>query len=131
MANELVLFVCDSGAAKSLIAAQHFNRIAETRGVLARAQAAGLEPDREVPRHIVAGLAADGFEVKDYVPHLLTNELVESAIRLVSFDCDVTPRAPRQRVEMWSGIPPTTDGYERTREAIVTKVEGMFGRRAG
>lgn len=51
MAEPTVLFVCLHGAAKSVIAASYFQRLAAERGVKVRAVFAGTEPEPEVARH--------------------------------------------------------------------------------
>src|SRR5262245_44043426 len=43
-----VLFVCLHGAAKSVVAAAHFRRVAAARGLAVDAAAAGTEPDPEL-----------------------------------------------------------------------------------
>jgi protein-tyrosine-phosphatase len=61
MRNPNVLFVCLHGSAKSLIAAEYFNRLAAARGLAARAASAGTEPDDAIPRRVTQGLGADGM----------------------------------------------------------------------
>src|SRR4030095_5910958 len=56
-----VLFVCLHGAAKSVVAAAHFRRLASARGLSISAVAAGTEPDPELARAAVKGLAAEGL----------------------------------------------------------------------
>jgi hypothetical protein len=58
-----VLFVCLHGSAKSLIAAEYFNRLAAARGIGARATSAGTEPDDTIPPHVTRGLGDDGIDV--------------------------------------------------------------------
>ena len=53
---EKVLFVCLHGAAKSLIAARHLERLARERGIGIRAEFAGTEPDPQLTPAAVAGL---------------------------------------------------------------------------
>src|SRR5688572_249911 len=43
-----VLFVCEHGSAKSVVAAAHFNRIAADRGLPFRAISRGTAPDPEM-----------------------------------------------------------------------------------
>jgi arsenate reductase (thioredoxin) len=62
------LFVCLHGSAKSVIAAEHFTRLARERGLQYRGESAGIEPDSEVPALVVAGLAGNGIEIGGYVP---------------------------------------------------------------
>src|SRR5438132_307040 len=58
-----VLFVCLHGSAKSLIALEHFRRLAQQRGVEVQADWAGIEPDAEIPPRVVQGLLGDGIDV--------------------------------------------------------------------
>ena len=66
-----VVFVCEHGSVKSLIAASYFIRRARERGLAVRAVARGAAPDAQVPESVVQGLSAAGFEVSAYVPGLL------------------------------------------------------------
>jgi len=61
--RQRVLFVCLHGSAKSLIAAEYFNRLASARGLDASATSAGTEPDDAIPPRVVSGLAGDGIDV--------------------------------------------------------------------
>src|SRR6266550_4298839 len=56
-----VLFVCLHGAAKSVVGAAHFRRLAAARGLAVDAVAAGTEPDAALAAGAVKGLAADGL----------------------------------------------------------------------
>jgi protein-tyrosine-phosphatase len=49
--DKTIIFVCEHGAAKSVIAAAYFNRFAEQRGLNLRAAARGTNPDdRNYPK---------------------------------------------------------------------------------
>jgi hypothetical protein len=54
---KIVAFVCQNGAAKSLIAAQHMIRLARDRGVAHSATTLGPEPDPEMRSDVHRGLA--------------------------------------------------------------------------
>src|SRR5712691_3153907 len=56
-----VLFVCLHGAAKSVVAAAHFRRLASARGLALDAVATGTEPDAELGPGAVKGLAGEGL----------------------------------------------------------------------
>ena len=122
-----VLFVCLHGAAKSLIAARHFERLARSRGFRVECQCAGLEPDPEVPPHVIAGLAADGFDVSEARPALATSHTLAAADRVVAFGCDLSPLGAREDVVRWDGVPDVSDGYEAARDAIVGRLRGLLG----
>lgn len=53
-----VLFVCLHGAAKSVLAAADFERLAAERGLDLVADSAGTEPDPEIAPGVVAALRA-------------------------------------------------------------------------
>src|SRR5437867_2189588 len=122
-----ILFVCLHGSAKSLIAAEHLNRLARSRGLALRAESMGLEPDVEVPPAVIEGLAADGIDVRGYTPRRVSTERLIAAMRIVSFGCDVRAMAPATtRVEQWDDLPMVSDGFAKARDAIVARVERLL-----
>src|SRR5579864_843197 len=101
--QSLVLFVCLHASAKSLIAAEYFNRLAAERRLPFRAISAGTEPDNAVPPHVVAGLRGDGYDVSRRVPEGLTRELAAPARIAISFEPELADYvAPGCIVECWS-----------------------------
>jgi arsenate reductase len=122
-----VLFVCLHGSAKSLIAATHFNRMAESRALPWRGESAGIEPDARVPEPVIRGLATDGIDVRDYRPRPLTAEQIDGAPRVVSFGCDLVP-SPSDTVitERWDDLPLVSEGYDTARDAIVARVTRLL-----
>lgn len=118
-----VLFVCLHGAAKSVVGAAHFRRLAAERGLAIDAVAAGTEPDPELGPGAVKGLAADGLTATPARPRPVTLYDLESAARVVSFGCDIAP--PKgQQVDQWD-VPAVSDGYAAARERIVTNLERL------
>jgi protein-tyrosine-phosphatase len=124
-----VLFVCLHGAAKSVIGAAHFRRLAAARGLAIGAVAAGMEPDPQLAPGAVKGLAGEGLQPSLRRPRPVTLHDLDSAVRVVSFGCDVVA-APSQRVEQWD-VPPVSDGYEAARDRIVAHVETLVAELAG
>lgn len=121
-----ILFICLHGSAKSLIAAEHWNRLAEAAGNETRAVSLGIDPDPAVPGPVVAGLARDGFDVRTYVPRLATADQLRVAGHIVSFGCELPGVPASVSVEQWSDLPMVSDGYDVARDAIVARVEGLF-----
>lgn len=124
-----VLFVCLHGAAKSVVGAAHFRRLAAARDLAIDAVAAGVEPDREFALKAVKGLAGDGLAVAPGHPRPVTLYDLATATRVVSFGCDVAP-ARGQRVDQWD-VPAVSDGYEAARDRIVANVERLVTELAG
>jgi protein-tyrosine-phosphatase len=118
-----VLFVCQHGAGKSVVAAAHFRRLAAGRGLAVGAVAAGTEPDREHGPAAEKGLAAEGLRATTARPRPVTLYDLESAARVVSFGCDIAP-AKGQRVDQWDA-PAVSDGYPAARDHIVAHVERL------
>jgi protein-tyrosine-phosphatase len=123
-----VLFVCQHGAAKSVVGAAHFRRIAAARGLAMDAVAAGTEPDAELGPRAVKGLAADGLTAAPARPRPVTLYDLEAATHVVSFGCEVAPR--HARVEQWD-VPNVSDGYDAARDQIVGRVERLVDALAG
>ena len=118
-----VLFVCQHGAAKSVVAAAHFRRLAAARGLAIDAAAAGTEPDPELGPGAVKGLAGDGLRAAPARPRPVTVYDLESATRVVSFGCDIAP-AKGQPVDQWD-VPAVSEGYAAARDRIVANVERL------
>jgi protein-tyrosine-phosphatase len=118
-----VLFVCLHGAAKSVIGAAHFRRLAAERGLSIGAVAAGTEPDAALAPGAVKGLAGEGLTPAPSHPRPVTLYDLSSAARVVSFGCPVGP-VKGQRVEQWD-VPNVSDGYGSARDRIVANVERL------
>ena len=118
-----VLFVCEHGSAKSVIAAAHFERMARDRGLNARATSRGTDPDAEYPPHVLAGLADDGLAPLDDHPVRLSAKDLDEAVHIVAF-CS-TESLPA-RAEKWHDVAPVSDGYVRAREEIVDRLERLL-----
>ena len=125
-----VLFVCLHGGAKSLIAAQYFNRLARERGLMLGAECAGLDPYDEVPEPVVAGLAGDGFDVQGYVPRKLDTEIIGNAAHVVTFGCELDRGGADMLAERWDDVPMVSDGFERARDEIVARVSRLVDKLA-
>src|SRR5215470_19120209 len=57
----VVIFVCEHGAAKSILSAALFNKLARERRLNFRAIARGTNPDPDISPKVAAGLRADGL----------------------------------------------------------------------
>jgi protein-tyrosine-phosphatase len=76
---EQVVFVCEHGAAKSVIAAAYFNKLAAERGLRARAVARGAAPQENLAKSAVNGLGADGIAAGLEAPQPLTADDVRGS----------------------------------------------------
>lgn len=121
-----VVFVCLHGAAKSVVAAEHFKRLAAARGLAVDVRARGTEPDPELTPAAVAGLRADGVEMGAARPRLVTRGDLEGAWRVVAFGCDLTALAPPEAVvERWD-VPAVSEGYAAARDAMIPRLHQLL-----
>ena len=79
-----VVFVCDHGSVKSLMAASLFNEAAARRGLRVRAVSRGVNPDAGVPAAIATAMKRDGFDVGNFHPQALSEQDVAGAARVVA-----------------------------------------------
>jgi protein-tyrosine-phosphatase len=123
-----VLFVCLHGAAKSVLGAAYFQRLADGRGVKLRAEFVGTQPDAELAPRVARELRADGIDLGERRPRALTPADVTTASRIVSFGCDLGGLAGDREVERWDDVPNVSDGYEAARDAIVKRLPDLLAR---
>ena len=122
-----ITFVCLHGSAKSLIAAEYLNRIAAERGIAIGATSAGVEPDPNIPPHVVGGLRDKGFDVSGRKPASAAAANLLGAHRVIAFGCDLGTVAPEgTSVEQWSDCPAVSDGFEPAWAYITAHVEDLL-----
>jgi len=126
-ASHAVLFVCEHGAAKSVVAAAQFNKLAAERGLPFRAVSRGTAPDPTVPARISDGLKAQGLIVPaGFSPVLVTSEDVNAAARVVTFDVTLSIATDVSRLDRWDSLPAFSDGYVPASAAIAAKVDTLL-----
>jgi arsenate reductase (thioredoxin) len=114
-----ILFVCEHGAAKSILAATYFNKLASEKGLKIRALARGTHPDLELSQKTVSGLLADGLSPSNERPIKLSSTDLENARQLVIF-CEL-PIEYRSNVIVheWQDVPPVSEDYVMARDKIL------------
>ena len=124
--DQTIVFVCEHGSAKSVVAAAHFNRLAAERGLELRAVSRGTDPDAGIAPNAEAGLRADGLVVVERSPAKLTQEDAAGAARLVTF-CELPEGcAAAATVERWDGVPPVSEDYEKARDEMVERIRRLL-----
>lgn len=121
-----ILFVCEHGAAKSVIAASYFNKLAGEKKLTIRAIARGTNPDKALSPKTITGLQTDGLTPTESVPQELSVTEVESAQYVVAF-CELPEEYQSSAViEQWDGVPPVSGDYEKARDAIVERIHRLI-----
>ena len=128
-----VLFVCEHGNVKSLMAASYFNELARSRGLPFRAVSRGLAPDSDtVPDFVKTPLAAEGFDVSTFRPQRLTEDDIVASDRVIgiSTTLPVDAAAMTAKTEQWNDVPAASTDYARSRDSIRAHVEDLLQRLA-
>lgn len=121
---ESILFVCEHGAAKSVVAAAHFNRLANEAGLRVRAVARGTDPDATLTPQAVAGLTQDGLKPIDDAPVSLTSADITGAGRVIAFGSLLLP-AGATATESWTHVPAVSEDYARARDAMMPELQRL------
>src|SRR6266481_3434079 len=80
-AKPTVVFVCEHGSAKSIIAAAEFERMTKERGLDLNILARGANPDAEIPKLVRDGLKADGYDLGDFKPTRVSEKDLKGAVK--------------------------------------------------
>lgn len=121
---DVIVFVCQHGAAKSVIAAAYFNKLAAERHLNFHAIARGVTPQPDVSPSTIEGLQKDGVPISKQKPQALTREDVEHAVRVIAFCPVPASLAKGHRVESLE-VASAMDGYEALRDAILVRVKDL------
>ena len=126
--NSIIVFVCEHGAAKSILAAAYFNKLAGEKDLNLKAVARGTNPDQELSPETLDGLYADGLTPTESVPRKLSLTEVESAQRIITF-CELPveyqEKAP---IELWDDVPPVSENFEKARNAIIERIGQLLNK---
>jgi protein-tyrosine-phosphatase len=124
-AEPTVVFVCEHGAAKSVIATAYFNKIAAERGLRARAIYRGTNPQADLSVRTIKGLQDDGLAVPEEKPSAITSADVEAAAVIFAIGCTLpTSALASGKSGNWEDVPDDL-GYGPQRDAIKKHVERL------
>jgi len=122
--DKTILFVCEHGAAKSVIATAYFDKLAKERGLRYRATFRGTNPDPTLAAAAVEGLKSDGIDTRGWTPQLVTRKDLDAAARVVTMGCNVPGKeAVAGKLMEWNDISSPSQNYAVARDEIVKRVE--------
>ena len=122
--SQTVVFVCEHGTVKSVVALAYFRQLAQQRHLSIRAISRGTAPDSSVPSLVRDGLRRDGLLLGPFTPSRFSLDDLASAIVVISFDQPtvmnlVDGRVPTTR---WDGLPSVSENYSIARDSIRHRV---------
>ena len=121
-----VIFVCQHGAAKSVIATAYFNKLAAERGLPYRATFRGATPQDDLSVRAVEGLKADGVAIPSGKPTAISEADVTGATHIFAIGCTLPSMAKTSgKASDWTDVP-DDQGYGPMRDAIVRHVTALL-----
>jgi arsenate reductase (thioredoxin) len=118
----VIIFVCEHGAAKSILSAAIFNKMAGERGLNIRAIARGTNPDPEISAKVTSGLQADRLEPSESAPKKISKTDLVGARRVITF-CALPDDYPGSiQVENWDAVLPAIEDYGKARDKLAERI---------
>ena len=130
--HSTIVFVCEHGSSKSLVAAELFNRAAQQRGIPARAISRAVSEktvEAAVPPRLVRSLSGDGFDDASFRPQPLTTGEAKNAshVVVINYDADVDAAGGRP-LEHWTIAHPVTLEYDGAKAELSSGIDALMER---
>jgi arsenate reductase (thioredoxin) len=121
----LVLFVCGHGAAKSVLAAAAFGRLAKAAGLAIDVQAAGIDPDATIAPAVIDVLPKETRTVPPQ-PRRVTEGDLARASRIVTFDLEASDLPTTAHADQrWDGLPSAGQDPEAFLAAVTPRAAAL------
>lgn len=120
-----VVFVCEHGAALSVVSAAFFNKFAKEQHLDMHARARGIIPTENLASSASHGLKADGVPSEVQKPQVLSQDDLLHADYVVTFAPLPAKYSTSAPVETWNDVP-TDAGYDKWRDAILVHMRRLL-----
>ncbi len=124
-----IVFICEHGAARSLIAAKYLEKLTKQNGLNTKIIFRGISPDSVLHEGSKAGLLQDGLYVsQDEKPQALVEEDLKKAHLVITIDCKL-PQAfenYNDKLISYEGVPSINKDYGAARDTIIRISEDVL-----
>ncbi|HEV2983555.1 MAG TPA: hypothetical protein VGX46_04165 [Vicinamibacterales bacterium] len=125
--DQSIVFVCEHGAALSVIATTLFNKLSAERGLPQRAVYRGVDPQADLSVATLKGLREDGLLLPTDKPTAITGADVAAATHVFAIAYALPSAASSSgKEEDWSDVPLVSGGFAAARDAIRRHVEHLI-----
>src|SRR5262245_53036282 len=124
--NRQIVFVCEHGAALSVVSAAYFNKLAKEEHLNVHAIARGTAPQQDIAASAEKGLREDGVVSETKRPEALTEKDATGSLRIVAFCAIPDEYSKVATVLTWNDVPPTGVDYAAARDAILRHVRELI-----
>jgi arsenate reductase len=117
-----VVFVCEHGSAKSVIAAAYFNKLAKERNISWHAVSRGTNPDAEISPKTRKLLTSEDLLDNSVIPQKISQADVDASQTVILFYPLPEHIKSGDKTLNWLEIRSMNDDYLKLRDDIVSKV---------
>lgn len=121
-----IVFVCEHGAALSVVSAAYFNKFAQQQHLDWHAVARGVTPQENMSVSAIAGLKKDGVPSEVVKPQAITQEDLDRADYVVTFLPLPEKLVVKTPVESWDDVKWAPSEYANVRDAILQHLENLL-----
>jgi arsenate reductase (thioredoxin) len=120
-----IVFVCEHGAALSVVSAAYFNKAAREQHLNWHAVARGVTPQENLSVSAEAGLKKDGVPSEVVKPQAVTQADLDHADYVVTFLPLPDGLVVRSPIEKWYDVKWTPSDYGNTRDEILKHLQQL------
>ncbi|HEY5826628.1 MAG TPA: hypothetical protein VIT44_19810 [Cyclobacteriaceae bacterium] len=121
-----IVFVCEHGSAKSVIAATYFNKLAKENNLPWEAVARGTSPDQSISPKTKQLLVEDNLFDENFVPKKLSQEDVNAAKQVILFYELPKTIQSKDNVQSWQEVQAKNEDFKKLRDDIVLKITPLI-----
>jgi len=121
-----IVFVCEHGSAKSVIAATYFNKLAKERNIPWQAVARGTHPDAEISPKTRKLLADENLLDNTFTPQRLSQQDVDKAKQVFLFYALPESILGGNKIHYWRDINTVNDDFRKLRDDILARVTPLI-----
>jgi arsenate reductase len=124
--DKKILFVCEQGTSKSMIAASYFNKLAEERKLPWRAESCGTNPTDTIPDKVLDGLRSDRVQIVSTKTRKAQQSDIDKADKVILFYSLPANLKSNNKTSLWNNMPSVSEDYGKARDAITLKVKHLI-----
>jgi arsenate reductase (thioredoxin) len=120
--SKKIVFVCEHGSAKSIIAVSYFNKIAKEKNLSWEAVSRGTSPDAEISAKTKKLLTDNRMPVPEIKPQVITQKDIDEANQVILFFSLPESIEGRDNLNHWLGIDAVNGDFEKLKDDILVKL---------
>jgi protein-tyrosine-phosphatase len=122
---QTIVFVCEHGSAKSVIAAAYFNKLAKEKNIPWQAVSRGTHPDPAISPKTKKLLADDNLLDESFIPKTLTQADVDTTRQTILFCSLPQTIQGKGKTSHWE-VNAVNDDFQKLRNDIISKITPLI-----